>query len=308
MLLKRQYQDEDDFWRIRNFLREVFLLNQRLEYSWHVARLDYWRWHFIISLGLIPPLEQVTTLWETGDGKIAGVLHSIGGGEIRMHIHPNFRNKALEDDMITHALTNLAEVTGSGKHNIYLPIISSDKQSQVLAARHGLTQVPGWGHHWRRDLIESIPDCPLAHGYTIRSLGGQEEHSSRCLASWFAFHHDEPIENYDSDSSWYLNLQSTPLYRRDLDLVAVTEQDEVASFATIFYDDYTRSAVYVVVGTSSAHWRRGLGKAVLIGGMRRLQKLGCTRVFATAHDTAADALYGSVMNAMLNTDTWTKYW
>ena len=43
MTNQRPYKEENDFWLIRNFLREVFLLNGRLEHSWHVARFDYWR-------------------------------------------------------------------------------------------------------------------------------------------------------------------------------------------------------------------------------------------------------------------------
>ena len=45
----RPYQTEDDFWRMREFLRRVFLLNGCLERSWHVARLDYARWHSLIN-------------------------------------------------------------------------------------------------------------------------------------------------------------------------------------------------------------------------------------------------------------------
>mgnify|MGYP001051277410 FL=1 len=37
-LIQRSYQSEDDYWRIRNFLREVFLLNARLEHSWQDRR------------------------------------------------------------------------------------------------------------------------------------------------------------------------------------------------------------------------------------------------------------------------------
>ncbi len=33
-----------DYWRLRVFLRDVFLLNNRRPTSWQVARLDYWRW------------------------------------------------------------------------------------------------------------------------------------------------------------------------------------------------------------------------------------------------------------------------
>ena len=39
-LTLRPYQDENDYWRIRAFLREVFLLNGRRERSWHVPRLE----------------------------------------------------------------------------------------------------------------------------------------------------------------------------------------------------------------------------------------------------------------------------
>lgn len=50
-LTLRSYQTEDDFWRMRDFLREVFLLNDRRMFSWPVARLDYWRWHEILNMG-----------------------------------------------------------------------------------------------------------------------------------------------------------------------------------------------------------------------------------------------------------------
>jgi hypothetical protein len=41
-------------------------------------------------------------------------------------------------------------------------------------------------------------------------------------------------------------------------------------------------------------------------GLNRLQQLGCTRVFSTAHEEPADALYHSVMQEMKVTDTWAK--
>ena len=42
-LVQRPYQEEADYWAIRDFLRDVFLQNGRREYSWTVAHLDYWR-------------------------------------------------------------------------------------------------------------------------------------------------------------------------------------------------------------------------------------------------------------------------
>ncbi len=34
----RPFWTENDYWAIRNFLREVFLLNGRREHSWHSVR------------------------------------------------------------------------------------------------------------------------------------------------------------------------------------------------------------------------------------------------------------------------------
>lgn len=296
---------EDDFWRTRNFLREIFLLNGRLEHSWNVARLDYWRWHYIKTCNILESVGKGMALWEDADGKIVAALNHIGGSELRLHVHPHFRSAALENEMLAYAEENFYALTEADRRYIYLPIFADDTQRQEIAQNRGYKKEPGWGHHYRRNL-DSIPDMPLPTGYSIRSMGGAEEYPARSWASWRAFHHDEPDENYDGDYSWYAHLQSAPLYRRDLDVVAVASDGNIASFCTIFYDDYTRSAVTVLVGTAAEHWRRGLGKAVLTDGFRRLKEMGCTLVFSTAHEEPADFLYHSVMQEMKVTDTWLK--
>lgn len=299
-------KSEEDYWRVRNFLREVFLLNDRLEHSWNVARLDYWRWHYIKTCKIFESVEQGMALWETADGRIIAVLNHIGGSELRLHVHPNFRSAELESKMLAYAEENYYAVTEDGRRYVYMPIFEDDAQRQEMAQSRGYHKQPGWGHHYRRDLDSPIPDSPTPGGYVIRSMGLADDYPARGWASWRAFHNDEPNENYDGDYAWYANLQSAPLYRRDLDIVAATPEGSIASFCTIYFDDYTRSAVTVLVGTAAEHWQRGLGKAVLTEGLRRLQQLGCTRVFSTAHEGPADALYRSVLKEMKITDTWLK--
>jgi len=306
-LTQRSYQNEEDYCRIRNFLREVFLLNQRMEHSWHVARLDYWRWHYILNCQVCGPLEQVTTLWETASGQIAAVLHPVGWGEFRLHVHPQFHTPALEDEMLFHAEEHLAGHNQAAGRFAYVPVFSDDTLRQETLAHRGYSKTGGQAHHWMRDLGPPVADVPTPSGYTIRSMGTIDEHPARSWASWRAFHPDEPDENY-TGWSWYQNVQSAPLYRRDLDIVAAAPDGTIAAFCTIFYDDYTRSAVSVLVGTATEHWRRGLGKATLTEGMRRLQQLGGTRLFANAYDPPADALYGSVMPSMRVAETWCKEW
>jgi GNAT superfamily N-acetyltransferase len=298
-------KEEADFWQIRNFLREVFLLNGRIECSWHVARWDYWRWHYIKTCKLCESFEKVTVTWQKEDGSIAAVLHPIGNGEVRLHIHPGFRTPGLEDEAFAFAEEHYFDLTDEGKRFIVVPIFETDTMRQKLLLKRGYKKIPGWGHHYWLDLDNPLPSRVSPIGYEIRSMGMWSEHPARCWASRRAFHPDEPDEDY-SDFSWYRNLQSAPLYRRDLDIVAVTSTSEIAAFCTIFYDDYTRSAVTVVVGTAAEHWRHGLGKAVIVEGMHRLKELGCTRVFSTAHEDPADALYRSLLKEMKVTETWIK--
>jgi ribosomal protein S18 acetylase RimI-like enzyme len=100
------------------------------------------------------------------------------------------------------------------------------------------------------------------------------------------------VENRE-DVSWYRNIQTAPLYRRDLDIVAVAPDGAVASFCTIWFDDVTRTAYFEPVGTTPAYQRRGLGKAVLCEGLRRLKRMGGTIAYVGGYTEAANALYAS---------------
>ena len=304
--IRRSYRGEEDFWRIRQFLREIFLLNGRREHSWHVARWDYFRWHMFENCRVCGPLEEVVSIWEAGDGRIAAVLNPIDPVEAFIHIHPAFRSPELEEEIILHAERTFANARPDGTRRLYVPVDEDDNLRKEVLGRLAYAGPGDLGWEHSLDLDGPLPEAPSPPGYTIRSMGGPGEHPARSWSSWLAFHSDEPQDNYDGDWSWYANVQSAPLYRRDLDIVAATAGGEIAAFCTIYYDDYTRSAVTVLVGTAAEHWRHGLGKAVMLEGMRRLKHLGCTRVFSTANDEPADALYRSAMTDMKVTDTWVK--
>jgi ribosomal protein S18 acetylase RimI-like enzyme len=154
-------------------------------------------------------------------------------------------------------------------------------------------------------LDEKLPEVSIPPGYMIRSMGGASEYDARAWASWRAFHPDEPNHGFDG-GDWYANLQSAPLYRRDLDIVAEAPNGEIAAFSTIWYDDVTRSAVCVLVGTVPGHQRRGLGKAVMIEGLSCLQSMCGTRAFANGFDPPANALYRSVLGTSYRAESWFK--
>lgn len=306
----RPYQTEDDFWRMREFLRQVFLLNHCLERCWHVARLDYARWHSCLNCANVR-LEEVVCLWESDGQLIAFLMPDGGRGEAHFCVHPRLRTPELEAEMLEVAEERLAVTRPDGSRKLYVWAPESDDLRRELVSQHGYRKDDWPEYQWRRDLDAPVPDRPVPSGYTLRSLGDGLELLERCYASGLGFHEGDikiAVENR-ADPTWYYNIQTAPLYRRDLDLVAIAPDGAIAAFCTIWFDDVTRSAYFEPVATVPTHQRRGLGKALLTEGLRRLQRMGATRAFVSGHNIEANALYRSVMGSEHDLyEVWVKEW
>lgn len=292
--IMRPYRGEDDYWRLRAFLREAFLLNGRHELGWQPARLDYWRWHVVANCRALPCIESYIFLWETVDGQLAAALNPEGPGEVHLQVHPAYTTPALLNEMIDVAEAHL---TGErdGRREITIWAHENDAPRREILARRGYTRGAWPEHVHRRELNGSpLPDVTLAPGYSVRSLGEADELPGRSWASWRAFHPDEPDEAYQG-WEWYHNVQRCPMYRRDLDIVAVAPDGTIAGFCTVWYDDVTRTGMFEPVGIMPEHQRRGLGRAVMVEGLRRLERLGGTLAVVGGYSIAANALYASVM-------------
>ncbi len=306
----RPCQTESDYWLMREFLRRVFILNNRRERSWHVARLDYARWHTCLNCAKVD-LEEVAYLWES-DGQLIAFLVSDGErGEAHFCVHPGQKTGELEEEMLDVAEEYLAAVKTDSTHRLRVWSPGQDKQRQGMFARRGYRKSDWHEHQWRRQLDAPVTEVTIAPGYTIRPLGDGLELLERCYASGLGFHEGDikvAVENRD-DPSWYRNIQNAPLYRRDLDLVVVAPDGAIAAFCTIWFDDVTRSAYFEPVATVPAHRRRGLGRAVMTEGLRRLQRLGATTAFVGGLNPAANALYRSVMGPDHELyESWVKEW
>lgn len=305
-LVMRRYQREDDFWKIRDFLRRVLLLNGLRQHSWHVARLDYWRWHGYENCHCCGPLQAVTFIWETPAGEIAAVLNPESRGEAFFQVHPAFYSAELLAEMLNVAEDCLSLSTEKG-HKLNAWVDSQDELLTGLLQQRGFGKGK-WAERQRRRLLFPLPDGRTPEGYVVRSLGDASELPARSWASWRAFHPDEPDARYEG-WEWYHNIQRHPLYRRDLDLVAVAPGGEITAFATVWYDDVTRTGYFEPVGTMPEHRRRGLGKALVYEGLRRLERMGGILAFVTSSGEQAHALYASAGFTEYDVlEQWVKEW
>lgn len=306
-LAKRKYRGGADDQVIREFLRAVFLLNQRREYCWPVYRWDYWLWHVNKNLHHFN-LQAAIFLWEDSNSKLAAVLNPDNPGEAFLQVHPDYRSPELEVEMMLMAETqySVRQPDGSQKLVIWSP--ECDSLRKDILQRRGYTR-QDWAEYQRcRDLTVPIAEASLPEGFAVRSLAGENELPARSWLSWKAFHPEEPDEKYQG-WEWYLNVQKAPLYRQDLDLVAVAPDGELAAFCTVWFDSLTQTAAFEPVGTHPAYQRRGLGRAVMSEGLSRARELGATLAAVGSYSEAAGQLYASMgFTEYTLSEPWVKLW
>lgn len=302
----RPYADETDYWRVRQFLREVFLLNGRREFSWSLLRWDYWRWHIQENIFRFN-LAEAVFLWEHAD-QLAAVLNADHPGEAFLQIHPALATEALQAEMLDVAEDRLAATQPDGERTLRVWADSEDAGRQALLTRRGYVRGDWPEYQRRRPMSLPVPAAPVPAGYAVRALGDEAELPARSWASWKAFHPDEPDEKYEG-WDWYRNVQRVPLYRRDLDIVAVAPGGEIAAFCTAWFDDVTRTVVFEPVGTHPDHQRRGLGRAVMAEGLRRALRLGATLATVGSYSPAAHALYSAMGFTEYDlSEPWRRVW
>ena len=303
----RPYRNEDDYWRIRAFLRGVSLLNDRHDYAWSLLRWDYWRWHVNENIFKFD-LPDVISIWEV-DSQIIAMLNPDSPGEAFFQVHPDFHEKILISEMLDVAESKLSNTKDDGRKELIAWINADDGLTKDLFSERGYVRSKFLAEHMRRRFFTTPLPAPVSPaGYTVRALGDEDELPARSWLSWKVFHPDEPDEDYQG-WEWYRNVQRVPLYRRDLDIVAVAPDGELAAFCTVWFDDVTRTAVFEPVGTHPEHQKRGLGKAVMVEGLRRAERLGATLATVSSYGKAAHALYESMGFTDFDLlEPWIKEW
>ena len=135
----------------------------------------------------------------------------------------------------------------------------------------------------------------LPPGYTLRHVRGAEESEARAAVQRAAF-----------QSEWmtaarHARVLASPTYRPELDLVVVAPDGQLAGFALLWLDEANRLGVFEPLGVAVAYQRRGLGRALMLEGLRRLRHLGATyAVVETGLTYEARGLYEATGFAVLD--------
>jgi mycothiol synthase len=87
-----------------------------------------------------------------------------------------------------------------------------------------------------------------------------------------------------------------PGYRAGLDIVTVSPEGEIAAYVNGWIDPVNQIGDFGPVGARQAYRRRGLTRAALLEGLRRMKDLGMSRVCISTgvNNLAAKQLYESI--------------
>jgi mycothiol synthase len=216
-------------------------------------------------------------------------------------VRPGLRGSLEAELMYAWALERLtALIRSQGGREVRTLWIFEDDAS-VTGTLRQMGMAPGEESmvYMQQSLEESLPEVSLPQGYRIRRVAGEGEAQRRAAASYGAFGSKRPFEAYCQRT---LDFMRSPVYPAALDLVAEAPDGRFAAFCICWRDEVNRVGLFEPVGTHPDFQRKGLGKAVMLEGLRQLQARGMASaiVCVEAGNLAAQRLYESAGFRMIN--------
>jgi mycothiol synthase len=165
----------------------------------------------------------------------------------------------------------------------------SDAGRIALFERHGYVKHERGGYRYVQSLESAIPEPVLRPGFRLRHATDDdvEERAELHRDAWSAW------GNSTFSAEKYRKLRLAPEYDEELDVVLEAPEGRLVSYCIGWADGASGVGTFEPVGTRPAYARQGLGKATILGGLRRLQARGMhTATVGTASvNEAAAALY-----------------
>ena len=88
-------------------------------------------------------------------------------------------------------------------------------------------------------------------------------------------------------------MEQAPLFRPDLEIMVKCDDGTLTSFCVVWYDERTSAGMFEPVGTHPDYERLGLGRAILLEGLRRLKAIGSKRAYVESYGNDRKAFYSS---------------
>ena len=277
----RHYQGEPDLKAMRNLLIAGRKANNGSYYI-HSGDLNWWLY--------FPPLDgdywEHIYLWDDPDipGELLGwALISPDWVGIDVYIRPDLRGSPPADEMYgwtEDRATQIAQRVGKKATNS-LWILQNDEVLGNHFTQRGYRLAKGCVQ-FSRNLDGTLLPSQVVGEFRVRACRGEDEVDSRARAQHGAFSSEAPFERY---LERFRKFMRSPVYCHNLDIVATCPNGEIGAFCIIWMDPVNKVGLFEPVGTHPDYQRKGLGKAVMLEGLRRLQAGGMQQaIVSTGED------------------------
>lgn len=291
----RPYQDSTDMARMRQLLMEGTQANISASYM-HPGCLD-WDTHY-------PPDEQENRrnlrLWELMDVEpptlYAWAIFSRHEGTFDLFVHPALygtpMHETVMDEYVAWAEARAHE---AGRKQIWpFWAMEYDKVMLRLMTARGFVEI-------KVDLppplfersLDDLPTIQLPDGFTVQGVRNEDDGRLRAQVLHSAFRPDGDLEDFVAE---YMQFIRSVVYNGDRDLFVRSPDGRGAAACTIWFDPVNAVGLFEPVGTHPDFQRKGLGKAVMAEGLRRMKAAGMRRAIVgfDPNNMAALALYTSM--------------
>ncbi len=266
----RRYRDEDDITAMRELLMAGRKANNGSYYI-HIGDLNWWLYY--------PPLEgdfwNHIYLWDDPKNSrrlLGWALISPDWVGIDVYIQPELQGSQNVTDMYIWTENKAMQIARqNGKPTIYdLWVFHNDDNLEAHFGQRGYRLRRGLVH-LTRSLDEAIPCQQLPEGFQVRSSKGEAEVVARAKAQYGAFGSKATFEQYVAR---FTNFMRSPVYDRELDIVAVAADGQIGAFCIVWTDPVNQVGLFEPMGTHPDFQRKGLGRAVMLEGLLRLKRHG----------------------------------
>jgi mycothiol synthase len=300
----RPYAGAEDFLRIRDFLKANLYAFEK-PVNWGMERWNWARFHPSVfhdgdperTRSCIAYWESSVTIWEDSTGTIVGVTNTerpVPNRDIYFQRTPAFDH--LLPQMLDRAQARIAD---GAVDALRVEAYEHDRPLLEELERRGYTKDPDSRNFWAEYPITAVPEIRVPRRFCVSSMAEGGSPAERCKVQGLGFNHPDPREW--TKPAEYREVQRAPDYRPELDLFTIAPNGEYASCCIVWYDAVNRTAFFEPVCTDGRYRLRGLGRAVIEEGIRRVERLGAVRALVGS----SQEFYRRVGFAMnLQTYTW----
>jgi GNAT superfamily N-acetyltransferase len=227
----------------------------------HPGQLSWTRYHAPV-LDTRPRAGEAISIWRDEAGEVIGFGWAEDQDWLELQTDP------ARPEVAEEVIEWFEEWSDAPRQSVVL--MGADPMASVFAEAGFLPETDGpFLEHLVLDL-RRLPPTPTTPGYQLRHVRPDEAGARAAChaAAW------SDVGPSPTTPEAYEAVMRAPLYRVDLDWVAVDADEGLVAGALVWLDPLTGVGLVEPVGTVPSHRGRGLAGAVTLAALHRLREVG----------------------------------